>query len=309
MKYFFLILPFCFSFFSTAKTVERTLASVEGEMISLMDLREARKRVKTGFFDDSFLLNLFNKAQLQKKDSVLLEFLIYKKLLDISAAKTQVQINEKHIQKEIKHKRKKRALSKKAFSRRLVKNHFTSSSYKEFLRRALSRKMLIQREIMEKIRISDEDLNEYAMRKQGKALFTSFEYELAYLAFPLTKLGKEQAQKTFHALSKDSTVFDKWSPSKKGEKKEILKKIKLSSLHPSIKKAIEKLSTGRTSAVLSLPSGYHIFKVLWKTPVITVKNQKRKKDFSAQLFEELFNQNLKTWLEEKKIKAFVQISL
>lgn len=309
MKYLFLLFLFCFSFFSTAETVEKTLASVEGEMISLMDLKEAKKRLKRGFFDDSLLLTLFKKKQLQRKESLLLEFLIYKQLLDIFATKAQLQINEKHVQQEIKHKRKKRGLSKKVFSRRLVRSHFTSSSYKEFLKKSLARKLFIQKEIMEKIRISDEDLNEYAVRKQGKALFTSFEYDLAYLLFPSTKIGKEYAQKIFQSLSKDSTFFDKWNPSKKGEKREILKKITLSSLHPSIKKTIQKLSTGQTSPILSLPSGYHIFKVLWKTPIITTKNQKRKTALSNLLFEELFNQKLKDWLEAQKVKSFIQTSL
>ena len=304
MRYFFLLF-FCFA--CLAETVEKTLASVEGEMISLMDLTEAKKRLKKGFFDDSLLLTLFNKAQLQKKQSLLLDFLVYEKLLDILAA--SLTVSEKHIQEEITHKRKKSRLSKKAFSLKLVKSQFTSSSYKEFLRKSLLRKLLIQKEIMERIKISDEDLNEYAIQKQGKPLFTSFEYDLAYLFFPATKQGKAKAQITFKKLSKDSHFFDKWNPSKKGEKKEILKKISLSSLHPSIKKNIQKLSTGQTSSLLSLPSGYHIFKVLWKNPIITIKNQKRKTRVSELLFKDLFKQRLKNWLEKQKVKSFVQINL
>ena len=309
MKYIFLAFIFFIPSLSLSKTVEKTLASVEEEMISLLDLKEARQRIKAGFFDDSFLIFLFNKNHLQKKDSSLLQFLIYKKLIDISAERSQISINEKHIQEEIKHKRKRRRLSKKSFSRMLVKNRFTSSSYKEFLRKSLSRKQFLQREVMEKIRISDEDLNEYAVQTQGKALFTSFEYELAYLVFPPDAKGKTQARKTFQALSKNSAYFDEWAPARPGEKKEHLKKIQLSSLHPDIKKAVQKLSTGQASEVLSLPSGHHIFKVLWKTPVITAQNQKRKKKLSVKLFQQLFNQKVKAWLEEKKTKVFIQTNL
>ncbi len=309
MKYFWVfILLSCPQFLSAKTVVEKTLATVEGEMISLMDLKEARKRLKQGFLEDSVLYPLFNKTQLQKKDSALLEFLIYEKLLDLSVAKTPLQVEEKSLTQTINRKKKKRGLSKKAFSRLLVKNHFTSSSYKEFLRKSILRNIFIQKEIAEKIRISDQDINEYALRKQGKALFTSFEYELAYLLFPPTEEGKKQAQKISQDIEKDSSFFDKWSPGSEKEKKEVLKNISLSTIHPSIKSAIRKLSIGQISSVLSLPAGYHIFKVLWKTPVITVQNQKRKEKLGVLLFKEIFNKKLKLYLEEKKKTAFIQIN-
>ena len=305
MKYSLLFLLFSPVFLS-AETVERTMVTVEGEMISLIDLKETRKRLKQGLLEESILLPLFNKSQLQTKDSVLLDFLIYEKLLDISAAQTSFQIDEKTLKQELNKKRRRKDLSKKAFSRLLVKNHFTSSSYREFLRKSILRKLFIQKEIAEKIRISDQDLNEYALRKQGEELFTSFEYELAYLFFPHTKKGEKQAQKIFRRISKDSSLFEKWTPSQKEEKKEILKKLQLSTMHPSIKTAIKKLSVGQISSVLSLPTGYHIFKVLWKTPIITGKNKKIKEQLTSLLFKELFKKQLKLYLEEQKKKSFIQ---
>ena len=308
MKYYWiLVLLFCSQPLS-AKIVEKTLATVEGEMISLMDLEEARRRLKEGFLEDSILYPLFNKSQLQKKDSVLLEFLIYEKLLDLSVAKTPLQVEEKTLTKAINNKKKRRGLSKKAFSRLLVKNHFTSSSYKEFLRKSILRNLFIQKEIAEKIRISDQDLNEYALRKQGKALFTTFEYELSYLLFPHTEEGKNQAQKILQDIEKDSSFFEKWTPGSKKEKKEVLKRVSLSTMHPSIKSTIENLSIGQISPVLSLLTGYHIFKVLWKTPVITSQNQKRKEKIGVLLFKEIFNKKLKLYLEEKKKTSFIQIN-
>ncbi len=306
MKY---ILSFFLAFFCgflPAQTVEKTLATVEGEMISLMDLKETRKRLKTGFLEDSPLLTLFSKSTLKKKDSTLLEFLVYEKLLDLFAPKTE--IGQNFFQKELSKRRKQMGLSKKAFSRKLVKNHFTSSSYKAFLKKSILRNLLIQKEIMEKIRISNQDLNEYALQKEGKTLFNTFEYELSYVLFPQTKEGKKQAQKNYLLFSKDPASFDKWAPEKKGEKKETLKKIQLSSMHPMIQKALKALSIGQISQVLSLPSGYHIFKALWKTPVITTKNKKRKEKLFTVLFKDLFKKELKNWLEQKKKTSFVQIN-
>ena len=151
--------------------VEKTLAVVEGKMISLMDLKEVRRRLKAGFFNDSAVLALFNKSKLKISDKHLLDFMIYKKLIEISAEEQKITIEEKQVNQEIYKKRTKKKLSKKAFSRWLVRHRWTSSSYREFLRKSLLRQLFIQREVGEKIRLSDEDLNAYALKKEKKASF------------------------------------------------------------------------------------------------------------------------------------------
>ena len=278
-------------------------------MISFLDLKEARQRLRRGFMNDSPVLPLFTRARLQKNDSDLLNFLIYEKLLDISAEQANLQVEESRLKAELERKIKALQLSKKAFSRRLVKNKFTASSYREFLRKSLLRRAFVQKEIAEKIQISDQDLNGYARARTGKALFSSFEYDLAYLFFPKTEEGKNRAMRVSRLLSQDSLAFDEWEPEKKkGEKKESLQKIRLSSLHPRIKKAVKDLTPGQISPVLSLPTGYHIFKALWKTPVITAQNQKQKEKWAQEVFKKLFNEKLSHQLAEKKKNGFVQIN-
>ena len=49
MKYWFFTLISTFSFFVSAQTVEKTLAVVEEEMISLLDLKETKQRAKKDF--------------------------------------------------------------------------------------------------------------------------------------------------------------------------------------------------------------------------------------------------------------------
>lgn len=292
MKYFifrvclsFFCLSFCF--FLTAQTVEKILATVEGEMISLLDLKETRKTLTRKKIKNSVLLSLFKKSQLQKKDSELLKFLIYKKLLDISVAQN------KNIQKQFSANLKlKQAVKKGKLSKKSV-----------------LRNIFIQFIIAEKIKLSDQDLNEYALQTQGKALFTSFKYELAYLFFPRSKKGKLQAQKTIQILLKDPSYFNKWKPSQKSEKRGFLKNLSLSTLHPSIKTKIKKLPTGQISSLLLLSTGYHIFKILWKTPIITKLNEKRKQKLAVSLFNKKLKKQLKIWLQNQQKISFIKINL
>ncbi len=292
---------------ATAKVVEKTLAEVNGQMISLLDVLEAQKRWKRGFMKDSVLESLFKKTRLRTK-KLALEYLTYEMLLNESAQSLNIPIHSTQIKQELKKRRKRRKLSKRDFSRLLVRNQFTAASYKTFLKKNLLRKILIQREVLEKIRISDNDLNEYATRKQGKPLFSSFEYDLEFLFFPPVKRGKKEANKTLKLLSQDPAYFDRYQPVIKGAKKRRLTKQKLQSLHPKIRVAVKNLSVGQYSYVLFIPQlGYHIFKVIWKTPII--QNRLRQKQLSDQLFKTLFHQQLKAWLEQKKAKAFIRVNL
>ena len=293
--------------FATAKVVEKTLAEVNGQMISLLDVLETQRRWKRGFMKDSMLESLFKKTGLRAK-KLALEYLIYETLLNESAQLLNIPIRPTQIKQELNIRRKRRKLSKKSFSRLLVRNQFTAASYKTFLKKNILRKILIQQEVLEKIRISDNDLNEYAIRKQGKPLFSSFEYDLEFLFFPPVKRGKQAANKLLKLLSQDPSYFDHYQPTMKGAKKRQLTKQKLQSLHPKIRKAVKNLSVGQYSYVLFIPGlGYHIFKVLWKTPII--QNRSRQKQLSDQLFKTLFHQHLKAWLEQKKAKSFIRINL
>ena len=291
-----------------AQTVEKTLATVEEEMISLIDLKEARLRLKQGFLNDLTLLVLFSTSALKKKNSALLNFLIYEKLLDLSVKNSDLKIKTSQVRGELKKQRKQLGLSKKGFSRRLVKSQFTSSSYKEFLKRNLLRRMFIQREIIEKIRLTDQELNEYALKKQGRGLFSSFKYDLTYLQFPNTKSGEKQAKKVSQILLKDPLQFDKWPEQKNKVRKEVLKELTLLGMHKSIRPVIKQLSLGQISPIIMLPTGPAIFKILWKTPIITAKNQKRKEQLGQALFQELLKEKLRVLLEDLKKKTFVQIN-
>ncbi len=296
-----------FSTFLSARLLDRTLAVVEGEMISLLDVKDAQLKWKRGFMKHSMLEPLFIQTGLKSK-STALKYLIYKTLLDVTANKMDLSIPPNQLKQELEQRRKKRRLSKKAFSRLLVKNGFTSLSYKKFLKKSILRKILIQKEVLEHIRISDNDLNEYAMRIRGRPLFSEFQYDLEVLFFPPSAKGKKSAHQVFKKLLQDLSYFKHWKPSFKGSSRRNLNQQNLSGLQKKVRKVIKNLSVGQHSQVLWIPNvGYHIFKVLWKTPVI--QNKKLQKTLSQKYFKELFQQKLKHWLEKKKSQSFVRVHL
>ena len=293
-------------YFSAAKLVEKTLAVVEGEMISLLDVRSARRLWRGGFMNNTALEPLFKKTGLNSQKTGL-NYMVQRVLLDAAAQEMKLSAPLKAVRQEINRRRKKRKLSKKAFSRLLVRNQFTSQSYKNFIKKSLLRQMVVQREVLENIRISDAALNEYAVRRQGRPLFSSYEYELAVLVFPSDMKGEKAARQAAEVFRENPSSFEEYQLKETNVRKKHMARQALAALHPQVRKAVQNLSAGQTSAAVLIPgAGHHIFKVLWKTPMIQNKN--RQKKLFKRLFKTMFQQELKAWLDQKKSKSFVRFN-
>ena len=283
---------------AAGKTVEKVLSIVHGDMITLLDVKEAQKRIRNGFMDSSPVMMLFKKSRLIKKNKETLKFLIFIKTLDHFAEENKtLKAGNNEIQKEINSIIKQKKLNKRTFSTFLIKNGFSSSSYRKFLKKSLLRSRFIQTTVSSKaLRISDQDLNAYSLKTTGQRLFKDFEYTLSSLLFPLTKTGQHSAKNIYEKLLKDPELFNEWdSRGAKTAKKEHIGKTRLTQLAPPIKEKIKDLSIGEISPPLASSDGYRIFKVTWKSPII--KNTNKKQKLLTKLYKKLFKEELKAWLD------------
>ncbi len=283
-------------------TVEKTLATVNGEMITLLDLKEGKLRLKNGFFNSSSLLSLFSPQALQKKDSLLLKFLVYQMLLTQFGKEKNISPTPVHINREIEARRKTKNLSQKAFSRFLVRHHFTPDSYKNFLSRFLIQEQVIQTEIIQKIHISDQDLNQYSLSTVGKVLFMTFFYSVAYIS----SKSRNQIPLLKQHWSQSPLPVPQEKPSQ-DLKTGVFHQLSLESMNPALRKTLKPLTVGDVSEPVLLPSGYHVFKVLSKRPVLSKKNQKDYQRISKKFFKKTMTNKLTRWLKDRQSVSFVDI--
>lgn len=293
-----------------ARVVEKVLTQVEGEMITLLDLKEAQKRLRGRFFDSSPLLDLFGKKDLRSHSSTLQKFLRDRLLLIQFGREKELTVPSSQIQMEIKKRQKQRGLSPKAFSRMLVLYGFSPDSYRAFLKNHFIQHQVVQTEIIQKIHISDKALNDYSLKETGKNLFTSHQYDLAYLSYPKTPQNLEILKQMREKLKKDPFLFDQWiqePETNKGFQTGSFEQIKARTLVPVLQKALASLSVQEISGILSFPEEYRIFKVINREPVISGQNQKLYQKLYRKLFKERHKALLKSWLEKRSQISFVSI--
>ena len=298
----------CSALAEPSRLVEKTLAVVEDQMVSMSDLNMAKKRIKNGFMDQSPLLPAFPKLK-QTKSKKVIKFLVAQLVSDLAAKQVPgLTVTDEELMAEIETQRKLKKMDRESFSRFLIKNNFTSVSYKEFLRKALKRRKIIQFHVLEKIKLTDEDLNSHSLSTGSSPLFTSFKYDLEYLVFPLTQEGKQLANKTLRSLSSTQSLKDL---SLQVEGVQFIRSRELSGTKAQrkVRKALSHLSVGQHTNVVRLSSGFHIFKILGKTPEIPLENKSKRDLIHAKLFQQTYIQSLAAWLEKNRSSSFVKIHI
>ena len=301
---------FAFATEPSTRLVEKTLATIENQMVSINDLKIAKKRIKNGFMNQSPLLPIFPKLNKETSDQKILEFLVTQFMLDTVANQIPgLKISDEELISEIEGQRKLKKMSRENFSKFLIEHHFTALSYKDFLRKFLKRKKIVQFNIMDKIKLTDEDLNNYLLSVEKKPLFTSFKYDLEYLVFPLNSSGLTQAKLVLKSLSSNLTQSLKNISKKNDPDVQFIRSKNLSEtgMQVEIKKALLPLSIGQYTKVLRLQNGFHIFKILNKVAEIPDSKIALKNQIYSTLFQKTYTRTLNSWLNKHRSLTFIKI--
>lgn len=294
---FYLFLPFP----GQALLVEKVLARVGEDMISLMDLNLYRKQLARQMVPEILLFKLMPRRTLLSGKDHLLDFLVSKKVLENLTEGLNFQPSEKQIQKVVR--KIKGRLTHKAFVRKLSRSGLSLKKLREEIALALQVDFLLTQEVVSKIIISENDINSFYFNKNGRSLFSHFEYDITSLAFPRTDEGIERARAAHKAnermsLEEMSRLFSgqlKTTQLKTGEMQEIMEK------------ALKSLSISDVSDLVPMGDHLYLFRLNWKTPLLTRTAEKVKNQIQKTLFERELKKALTKWLEEKRTGFSVKI--
>lgn len=296
-----LLFSLSFSFPSQARLVEKVLARVGEDMVSLMDLNLYRRQLIRKIIPESLLFKLTSRKTLLSGKDHLLDFLIAKKILENLTEDLKFQPSKKQIQKI--EKKIKGRLTYNAFARQLKRSGLSLKALREEITLALKIDFLLTQEVVSKIIISENDINSFYFNKNGKSLFNHFEYDVTSLAFPRTDAGMKKAQaahKAYERMSLEelSRLFSsrlKTSQLKTGEMKEVMEK------------TLQSLSVSDVSDLVPMGDHLYLFRLNWKTPLLTRTAERVKNQIQKTLFERELKQALKKWLEEKRTGFSVKV--
>ena len=312
MKLLQKILIFIFlSLFSNqtwARILEKIQAVVNDEIITLTEIKEYQNKLKNNGFLDELL---FSEPKVRKKalkdPDYLLKLLVDEKIINFEVKRQNLLVTQEKVNKEISAIAKKQNMTLTQLRKALTPSY---EDYHSFVKKSVERRLLVEKEITSKIKISEQDIISDYLANNPSHGSQVFEYSLAHI---LLKTGdKDKASKILKDLASGipfENLVTKYSTDPENRKLGgAFGDFKSGEMIPSIEKAIENLKVGESSSTVKTPMGIHIFKVTDKKLVKDPAIEKQRKKIFQKLYAKAFKEQLGFWLSQKRKEAIIQIN-
>ncbi|MCB9027155.1 MAG: peptidylprolyl isomerase [Bdellovibrionaceae bacterium] len=318
MKKLFLLTIFLLPIFSHAEIIERIVAIVNSEIITLSDLVSYKEKLKKGGLVDDALLKVSDSKKITEDQKELINHLINERLIDSEIKKQNLEATIERVEKEIRSIASKNGISRDQLIAALKNQGVSFSEYQDFLKSTIERQNVIEKEVSSKIKISDDEITEYYLKNsKNKDDSQYFEYELAHMLFLKDNGGTDAAEgraiEVYNRLSKGQDFSDlasKFSEDPNFSQGGHLGVFKLSDMNKSLAKQVENLKPGEHTKVMMAPGGnYQIVKVNKKKLIPNPHLDVKKPEIQALLFEKAFQLQLSNWLDRKRQDAFIKINI
>lgn len=293
-----------------AEVIERIVAIVNSEIITLSDLNSFKEKLKSGGLVDDALMRIEDKNKIMKDPSALIQHLVYEKLLDSEIKKNNLSVTVERVEQEMRSIAKKNGIDRSQLKEALKQQGIVFSEYQNFIKKSLERQALISKEISSKIRISDEEISNYYVQNMGNKNKDLFEYNLSHILFR-GKNAKERAHEVYQQLQSGESfesLAAKYSEDKDFTQGGFFGKFGENELNTDLLNVIKPLAPGETTGVIKIGSDYHILKLNKKVLIENPDLKAKKEEIQNILFNAAFVKQFKLWLERKKQEAFIRIN-
>lgn len=315
MKYFVLLMISFFLYNSPApaETVDKIVAIVNDEILTTQDIENYKKQLQRGKFIDDLLIS--DKNALLKDRNALIEHMINERLIDSEVKRQDLSVTVEKVDQEIKKISDGNHMSRSQLIAALKKEGISFSEYQNFIKQRLERQGLIQKMISSKIKITDDEIQNYYMNNYKGNSVTSYEYSLAHILF-LPKGGDKAAAearaksvlKKLNAGESFESLASQYSEDPNFSSGGFLGNFKSGEFLKELENAVQNLSPGEHSGLVASKFGYHIVKLLSKKIVKDPVFESKKKEIQNILYEKAFAQQFKFWIEERKLGSFIKIN-
>lgn len=308
-------LTLTFSLTLNAKVVDKIVATVNSEVITLSDVQKEKTALKGKGLVNDLLFQLYDKDKLLNDTQTLLNFLIDERTIDSEVKKNGLEVTIERVEQEIQKVAQGNNLTRAQFKDALSRQGISMAEYQSFIKEGLERKALIDREVNSRIRISDEDIASYYLSKKGPGKAQVYEYTLAHILFSPKggdfKAAQDRAQQTLSKIN-GGLSFEKaaeqFSEDPSFSQGGLLGTFNSKELAPEISTSVKDVKIGGTTGLVKTGRGVHIFKVLKKTLISDPELQENKERIAEILHEKAFSKQLRAWLDQKRSEAFIRIN-
>ncbi|MDK2921952.1 MAG: peptidyl-prolyl cis-trans isomerase SurA [Desulfonauticus sp.] len=310
MKKQFVLCLLIFTIFSSysfaMETVDRIVATVDGEIITLFDLNN---RIKP------FLEN-FKGKQLTDKDKIAIYELKKKILNDMIndilikkfASKYEIEISKLEVENYINELRKKSGLSMEEFKKELKKEGITYEQFYKKVEFNMLKHRVLGAMVKRKVVVTDKEIEDYYNKHKNKYK----EEETVHLR-ALVSATEKEAKEVYEKILNNQISFleavQKYSVGPNITEGGDLGEVAWSNLNEDWKEFVVNLKEGEISRPFYFNKKWIILQLVSKKSGSTKSLEKVKAEIREKIYEKKFEEIYSSFINDLRKKAVIEVNL
>lgn len=299
----------CFSF-AQAELVEKIVAIVNDEIITLSDIKKYEARLKSGLTLDELIAQGASNKELLADRNKLINLLIDERIIDSEVKKQNLSVTIERVEKEIRNISKGNNISRAQLKQTLQSQGVDFSEYQNMIKTRLERQSLIEKNLSSNIKITDDEAKDF-VGKQGSPNEVA-EYTISHILFKTSKgltvaqkraaavLEKIKSGKSFEELANDNSEDPNFT------KGGLLGTFRQDEMLREFEKEVKKMAVNSVSGPVKTKLGIHILKLVDKKTISNPVAEKEIEKARAILSQRAFQRQFRIWLDQRRQEAFIK---
>jgi len=295
-----------------AEVVDRIVAVVNGDIITLYDLNRAFKPYEENIKALKYEPEKERQTLFQVRKDILSQ-LIDSQLADQKIKREQIEVSQKEIDTTIERMKEARSFTDEQLREGLAAQGLTMEEYRREIESQILRTKLVNREVKSKIVITKEDIKAYYDRHQEKYAGEK-KYYLWNIFIKASDYEKEDALKAIKAVesrlkqgSAFETMVKELNATTSAVKGTDLGLYRHDELSKELRKVVDELKGGEFSEVLDTNFGYQMIYVQKIEDSPAKPLEAVESEIQQILYNEFVDNKYQEWLEELRTRSHIQV--
>lgn len=298
-----LVAALIFTPWARAEVVDRVVAVVNSEIITLSELNAATAIVMGG-------LKGKKSADASAEDkSRILDGLIEKALMKQSAEKAGIEVSEKEIDNAVEDIKKENNMTQDSLLIALANNGLTYASYREQMREEIRQAKFMDRQFRSGINITDEDVTNY-YKQNLKDFYGEPSLRIKIILIANDEHKEERVNAVTEGIKSGmdfSTLAGEYSSSPSAKHGGDIGYVKKDELDPGLRETAETLAPGGISPPIETPDGTYFLQLVEKKEGEAVPPVDAKKKIKMLLFQKAAMEKYEFWLVEMRKFSHIEV--
>lgn len=288
----------------SAKLVNRIVAVVNGEAITLHDLKEEVEQGGPGM-NQRGPEDVDQSEALQRR---VLEAMINDKLLKQEAERFEINVSDEEVQGQVDQIRQENGLSQAEFEQAVKEQGMTMDEYRQALREEIKKRKLLSNMVHQKVVVADDEIQEFYQQNQ-EDYGQPQTVRLRLIVHPDQAKLREVRQAIVSGETSFARAADNVSRGPGAGQGGDLGELRWNDLRSEWQDVVSALNPGEVSQVFSLQDNYALLYLEEYTDQNTQVSESAKKDIRDQLYSKKLENRYKDYIEGLREKAVIDVRL